>query len=101
MLPSQSPRLRLLGSHAVTKKDVDEAALWEPGVVAPGQEWIESVNGQDVRRTGTLLLFDISNINFGGTAMLRVRPCCPGPTATRFAFSQARARSTLGTSLPR
>jgi len=74
ILPDQAPRLRLLRSHAVTKKDVDEAALWEPGVVAPGQEWIESVNGQDVRRTGTLLLFDISNLDFGGKAMIRVMP---------------------------
>jgi hypothetical protein len=74
ILPSQAPRLRLLRSHAVTKKDVDEAALWEPGVVAPGQEWIEDVDGQQVRRSGTLLLFDISNISFGGKAMLRVMP---------------------------
>lgn len=74
ILPNRAPRLRLLESHAVTKKDVDEAAMWEPGVVAPGQEWIESVSGQDVRRSGTLLLFDISSLNFGGKAMLRVRP---------------------------
>jgi len=74
ILPNQNPRLRLLRSHAVTKKAVDETALEEPGVVAPGQEWIESVEGQQVRRSGTLLLFDISNIDFGFKAMLRVMP---------------------------
>jgi len=74
ILPNQSPRLRLLRSHAVTKKAVDEATLEEPGVVAPGQEWIESVEGQQVRRSGTLLLFDISKIDFGLRAMLRVMP---------------------------
>ena len=71
---SQNPRLRLLRSHAVTKKAVDEAAFWEPGVVAPGQEWIELVDGQQVRRAGTLLLFDISQLDFGVKAMVRVMP---------------------------
>lgn len=74
ILPSQNPRLRLLRSHAVTKKAVDEATLEEPGLVAPSQEWVESVDGQQVRRSGTLLLFDISNIDFGYKAMLRVMP---------------------------
>ena len=74
ILPDQSPRLRLLRSHSVTKKAVDETTVEEPGVVAPGQEWIESVEGQQVRRSGTLLLFDISNRNFGYKAMLRVMP---------------------------
>jgi hypothetical protein len=74
ILPDQSPRLRLLRSHSVTKKAVDETTVEVPGVVAPGQEWIESVEGQQVRRSGTLLLFDISNRNFGYKAMLRVMP---------------------------
>lgn len=74
ILSNQNPRLRLLRSHAVTKKAVDEAALWVPGIVAPGQEWIESVGDQQVRRTGTLLMFDISQIDFGPKAMLRVMP---------------------------
>lgn len=71
---TQNPRLRLLRSHAVTTKAVNEAKLWEPGVVAPGQEWIESVGGQQIRRTGTLLLFDISDIDFKIKPMLRVTP---------------------------
>jgi len=74
ILPYQNPRLQLLRSHAVTKKAVDEAAFEEPGLVAPNQEWIETVDGQQVRRSGTLLLFDISNIDFGYKAMLRVMP---------------------------
>jgi hypothetical protein len=72
--PDQAPRLRLLRSHAVTKRAVDEARLWEPGLVAPNQEWIESVEGAQVRRTGTLLLFDLGEIPFGLRAMLRVLP---------------------------
>jgi hypothetical protein len=72
--PGQNPRLQLLRSHAVTAKAGDEAALLEPGVIAPGQEWTEPVEGQQVRRSGTLLLFDISQMDFGGRAMLRVRP---------------------------
>jgi hypothetical protein len=71
---SQRPRLRLLRSHAVTKQAVDEATLLEPGIVAPGQEWLEPVQGQNIRRTGTLLLFDLSHLNFGLKAMVRVMP---------------------------
>jgi len=70
----QQPTLRLLRSHAVTKKAADEAARLEPGIVAPGQEWVEQVGGQEVRRTGTLLLFDLGNLNFGIKAMMRVMP---------------------------
>src|SRR5438876_1013650 len=39
LAPNQQPRLRLLRSHAVTKRDVDEAARLEPGIVASGQVW--------------------------------------------------------------
>ena len=74
LAPNQQPRLRLLRSHAVTKRDVDEAARLEPGIVASGQEWTESVHGQEVRRTGTLLMFDLSNLDLHYKAMVRVRP---------------------------
>jgi hypothetical protein len=71
---SQRPRLRLLRSHAVTKQAVDAATPFEPGVVAPGQEWMEPIKDQDIRRTGTLLLFDLSHVRFGLKAMRRVMP---------------------------
>ena len=70
----QQPRLRLLRSHAVTKKAVDESRPHEPGFVAPGQEWVERVGGQDIRRRGTLLLFDLSSLDFRYKPMLRVMP---------------------------
>jgi hypothetical protein len=70
----QQPKLRLLRSHAVTKKAADEATRWEPGIVAPGQEWVEQVSGQEVRRTGTLLLFNLDTLGFGFKAMMRVTP---------------------------
>lgn len=72
--PDQHPRLRLLRSHAVTKKAVDDTRPEEPGLVAPHQEWNEVVGGQQVRRSGTLLLFDLSRLDFDYKAMLRVRP---------------------------
>jgi hypothetical protein len=71
---NQQPKLRLLRSHAVTKKAVDEAARLEPSIVAPGQEWVEQVGGVSVRRTGTLLLFDLGALDFGYKAMMRVMP---------------------------
>ena len=71
---NQQPRLRLLRSHAVTKKAVDEAARTEPGFVATGQEWVEQVGGVGVRRTGTLLMFDLGTLDFGYKAMMRVMP---------------------------
>ena len=70
----QNPRLRLLRSHAVTKKAIDEAKLFTPGLVASGQEWVESVDGAQLRRSGTLLLFDLSGIDYGPRAMIRVMP---------------------------
>ena len=73
--PAQKPLLCLLRSHVVTKKAVGEDKALEPALVAPGQEWIESAEGTEVRRTGTLLLFDLNKMSgFGLKAMLRVRP---------------------------
>jgi hypothetical protein len=70
--PGQNPRLQLLRSHAVTRQAVIDSV--EPVVVAPGQEWTESVNGQEVRRSGTLLLFDLNRMDSGLWPMLQVRP---------------------------
>lgn len=71
---NEHPQLQLLRSHAVTKQAVHEAKLEQPGVVAPGQEWIEVIDGQQVRRSGTLMLFDLSNMDIGYKAMIRVMP---------------------------
>ena len=70
----QKPRLRLLRSHAVTQKTVGEEAHMGPVIVAPAQEWIQSVMGEEIRRTGTLLLFDLSDLDFQYKAMIRVTP---------------------------
>lgn len=70
----QEPRLRLLRSHAVTQKTAGEDAPLEPVIVAPAQEWVQELMGQEVRRTGTLLLFDLSNLDFQYKAMVRVTP---------------------------
>lgn len=70
----QNPRLQLLRSHAVTKRAVKEAEPQEPGLVAAGQEWTETVKGQEVRRSGTLLMFDLSRLDFDYRAMVRVTP---------------------------
>lgn len=74
IFPNQNPRLQLLRSHAVTKKAADEAVFEEPRLIAPKQEWIEFVDGQQIRQSGTLLLFDLSNNKFGYKAMLRAIP---------------------------
>jgi hypothetical protein len=74
ILLSQNPRLLLLRSYAVAAKSADEAEQQKPSVVALGQEWVESIQGQQVRRSGTLLLFDLSQLDFHLKPMLRVRP---------------------------
>jgi hypothetical protein len=74
ILSSQKPRLRLLQDHAVTEKNVKEALEKEPFVVAPGHQWMQSIDGQRVSRTGTLLLFDLSNLDLELKPMIRVTP---------------------------
>ena len=74
ILLSQNPTLRLLQSHAVTKQDLKNAKPRVPGVVAPGQTWMESMDGQEVACSGTLLMFDLSNMDFQFKAMVRVLP---------------------------
>jgi hypothetical protein len=58
---SLDPRLRLTGSHEVTKKHPKEDELVKPFVHATNQNWVEIVAGQKVTKTGTLLLFDLRN----------------------------------------
>jgi len=54
-------RLRLTGSHEVTKKHPKEDELIKPFVHVTNQNWVEIVAGQKVTKTGTLLLFDLQN----------------------------------------
>lgn len=73
----QRPTLKLLQSHAVTNVGVHEAAAYGPVVVAPNQSWIQPRQDGEAGTQpgqGTLLLFDVSNVRFGGKAMTRVRP---------------------------
>jgi len=70
----QNPRLQLFRSHAVTAAAETEGALLEPSVVAPGQEWVEVIDGQEFQRSGTVLLFNARNLPFGARATIRVLP---------------------------
>jgi hypothetical protein len=72
--PTQQPTLQLVRDHAVTKKALDEVRLEKPALVAPHQEWVEVVDGQQVHREGTVLVFDLSHIPFSYKAMMRVMP---------------------------
>jgi hypothetical protein len=74
VLPSQNPNLLLLRSHAVTERAVKETKPYMPGIVAPNQQWNESVGGQQVTHEGTLLLFDLSATDFQLKPMIRVLP---------------------------
>jgi IPT/TIG domain len=71
---NESPRLRLFRSHALTEKNPSEDLSIEPEFTASNQNWTESVNGQQVPRSGTLLLFDLRGIDFGFKPVLRVLP---------------------------
>jgi hypothetical protein len=71
---NQKPQLQLLRSHAVTDKEENEDVKLSPILVAPNQEWSRSENNQQIRRTGTLLLFDIASAEFFPKPMIRVRP---------------------------
>jgi hypothetical protein len=70
----QQPKLRLFRSHEVTTRQEGEEAPLTPVFVASGQERAEKVDGAAVRTRGTVLLFDLSGMNSGYKAMVRVRP---------------------------
>jgi hypothetical protein len=78
ILSSQNPKLYLLRSHllghAVTEQEKREATPEKPSIVAPGQQWMESFEGQPAPRKGTLLLLDLTGLKFGLKPMLRVTP---------------------------
>jgi hypothetical protein len=66
----QKPQLHLLRNNAKTDIAIKATVI----AVAPNQEWIELVNGQEIRQEGTLMLFDINSMNFGCKSMTRVTP---------------------------
>src|SRR5262245_40656043 len=70
----QNPRLRLFRSHAITQAEEDEDLPLTPVLVVPGQQWTETVRGNQVASAGTILMFDTSAMGLGGKAMVRVRP---------------------------
>ena len=74
VLASQNPRLQLLRSHAVLRAEEHEEQPLEPSLVAPGQEWTETVDGKEFQRTGTVLLFNARDVPFGMRATIRVMP---------------------------
>lgn len=74
VLSSQNPRLVLFRSHAVTEEEAGEEKPLVPTFLASGQQWTEAIDGVEVGQSGTILLFDGSQIPFGVRAMVRVRP---------------------------
>lgn len=70
---SLKPELQLFHSHAITSKGKDEMA-WRPAVSASASQWHETYKGQDVPKTGTLLLFDLSDDEIDYKATNRVTP---------------------------
>jgi hypothetical protein len=70
----QKPELYLLRSHALTKEDARESIQRTPILVAPNQQWSQTEGGREVSKTGTLLLFDLGDLDFMPKPMIRVRP---------------------------
>lgn len=68
------PRLYLLENNAVTSRSKSYGRWWEPMLVAPGQKWTQSIKGADTAKNGTLILFDLKNVDFQYKAMRRVKP---------------------------
>lgn len=70
------PKLRLLGSHAITKRRAGEEKDIEPLRVASGQTWGQtSPGGNRVQRSGSLLLFDLSTFPIPRfKSMMRLTP---------------------------
>ncbi len=60
LTPSDNPVLRLYSSHALTSDDPLEGREQPIDFIAPGQSWTESVDGQDIAKTGTVILLNLS-----------------------------------------
>lgn len=71
---NQQPELRLLRSHSLTKAGTNEGKSLKPAFVASGQQFTEVVDGVPISRLGTLMVFDLSQMETGFRAMVRVTP---------------------------
>jgi hypothetical protein len=70
-----SPKLLLYGGSAALESSPGGDGRWSPRLVAPGQQWqMIRVAGNTEVATGTLLLFDLSGLDFGFKAMRRLQP---------------------------
>jgi len=67
-------QLKLFRSHAITEAAAGEDQPLLPALVASGQQWTETLQGREIHPTGTILIFNTSDMSFGGRAMVRVRP---------------------------
>jgi hypothetical protein len=70
------PKLRLLGSHAITSPRTGEDDAIDPEFVAAGQSWIQPAVGKEsAARTGSLLIFDLTSFPIPPfKSMMRLTP---------------------------
>jgi hypothetical protein len=69
------PRLQLAGFKAHDRTTVTELKKWEPFLATPNQSWTEKVEGQNVTRRGTLLMFDLNQLKLDWyKSTMRVAP---------------------------
>lgn len=59
---NMKPRLQLAPFQAQSRTNIN-LKEWEPFVIAANQTWTEKVAGQDVERSGTLLMFDLNQFS--------------------------------------
>jgi hypothetical protein len=57
---SDNPVLQLYSLHALTRLNPLESRKQSPEYVASGQSWTENVDGQEIAKAGTVILFDLS-----------------------------------------
>src|SRR4029077_3511824 len=67
-------KLKLFRSHAISEAAAEEDHPLLPALVASGQQGTETFQGREIHPTGTILIFNTSDMSFGGRAMVRVRP---------------------------
>lgn len=72
---AMKPRLQLAAFEAHDRTTVTGLKKWEPFIVTPNQSWQEKVEGQNVTRRGTLLMFDLNKLELDWyKSTMRVTP---------------------------